>query len=135
MCQTLCVVLVVLSPLVCAASDPKIGDRVFLKPDAEAIMNGKKNDVATIPVPATVMEVKGEKVFLGKAWVGISDVTTDVVALEYYSQAVQKEPKNSRFWLSRGLVLEHYRQPENIVIGDGLRRSRPLATCFQQPHR
>lgn len=118
------ITLVVLSPLVLTAADLKIGDKVFLKPDAEATIDETKVDIKTIPIPATVVEVKGERVSLGKAWVRKSDVMTDVEALEYYVKAIQNEPANPRLWLSRGLVLEHYRQPDNLIINDP--RNNPL---------
>ena len=103
---------------------PKIGDRVFLKTDAEAMIDETKVDIKTISFPATIVEIKADKVLLRKAldpkndvraWVRKSDVMMEDEALDYYSKQIQKEPTNPRFWLCRGLIWREKGKPKDAI--------------------
>ncbi len=98
------VVVWALSPLVLSAADPMVGDKVFLKPTAALTRDELPIDVKTMPVPAIVTEVQGERLMLGKVGAQRSDVLTADEALQFYNDRIQADATNSESWAVRGVV-------------------------------
>jgi tetratricopeptide (TPR) repeat protein len=101
--------------MVSKAADVNVGDKVFVKPDAEATKDGMKVDFKEVPIPAEIKGIRGDTLMLGEAWVPTREIKCWVKrrevmnadeALNYYSEQIQKEPTNPRLWLCRGLVWE-----------------------------
>lgn len=68
---------------IAAAQDPWIGREVFLKNDAVIKVGNRIIEPEKIGFPARVGDVKGDWLWLGRAWVRKQDVMTDVnVALD-----------------------------------------------------
>jgi len=88
-------------------ADPWIGKRVFVKPGAEATVEGTRVEINVIPFPANVAGVNGEWLWLQTAWVRKSDIMLAPEALEYYSEQVRLDPMNAGAWFSRAEIYRH----------------------------
>ncbi len=84
------------------AADPWIGQVVFLKNRAHPKVGDQPVDPSQIAFPATVEMVKGNWLWLGRAWVPKDDVLTCRQALEYYSEEVRRNPGAESAWIKRG---------------------------------
>ena len=96
-------------------ADPMIGDQVFWKDEAEAKVGNTVVDIKTIPRPATVEKINGDWLWLGKAWVRKQDVRTTQAALEYYTDAIRKEPSEAIWWLNRGIIWKSKGELDNAL--------------------
>ncbi len=76
-----------------AAADSWLGQRVFWKPGAKAKVGTAEVAIETIPFPATVEEVNGDWLWLGRAWVHKQDVATADQALRLVFHAqIRSQP-------------------------------------------
>jgi len=87
-----------------AAADSWLGQQVFWKPGAKAKVGTAEVAVETIPFPATVEEVNGDWLWLGRAWVQKQDVATADQAMEAYTAQIRSQPKNAVLWTCRGAI-------------------------------
>jgi tetratricopeptide (TPR) repeat protein len=122
--QLIAIALVVFSPLISAAADLKQGDKVFVKPGAEATMNDAKVEIKTIPSAAWILKTKVNLLLISarsvsedriEVWVRKSDVMTTDQALAYYSDKIEKEPANPQAWLCRSRIWTEIHKPTEAL--------------------
>ena len=102
--------LLVLFPTSVFADDTEswIGQKVFYKEGAKAVNDGQEVDLDLVPFPATVEDVNGDSLWVGKAWVKTGDVYTIDQAFDHYSEQIQNDPSASAYhkramvWRSKG---------------------------------
>ncbi|HEX4143567.1 MAG TPA: tetratricopeptide repeat protein [Pirellulales bacterium] len=86
------------------SAEPWLGQKVFWKPGAKAKVGTEEIAIETIAFPATVEEVNGDWLWLGRAWVQKQDVATADQALEAYTTQIRGQPKNAVLWTCRGAI-------------------------------
>jgi len=85
-----------------APRDPLLGTEVFLKDSAIANVGNEVVDkYKVLSWPATVEDVNGGWLWLGRAWVRRTDVMNLEQAFDYYVEEVRNNPKSARAWWSR----------------------------------
>lgn len=92
--RLIAICLLAIAPFSSLAADHELGDSVFLKDGAEAKNGDEIIDAKLIPIPATMEDIDGDMLSLGKGWVRNSDIMTADEALEFYNDKIQKEPHN-----------------------------------------
>jgi tetratricopeptide (TPR) repeat protein len=95
--------------------NPWIGKRVFWKEGAVAKVGSKTFDVEKLDYPATVREVQGDWLWLGRAWVQKKDVMETEEALEHFSERIRLNPSNSHYWSNRASVWREKAEIENVI--------------------
>ena len=99
-----------------AAADPWLGKRVFIKDTAEARIGDMVVDkYVVLTFPATVEEVNGDSLRLGRAWVLKSDVMDVAEALDYCADLVRREPTNAGAWCRRADCWNEKGELENAI--------------------
>ena len=98
-----------------SAAEIWIGQRVFAKDGATARAGVKEGDpqvdLDLIPWPAKVEDENGDFLWIGRAWLHRSEVTTIDQALDYYSDQIRSSATASAFchrgcvWLAKGGIL------------------------------
>jgi tetratricopeptide (TPR) repeat protein len=112
---TIVALLVAFAPLTSIATDPVVGDRVFVKAGAVAKNGDAVVDIELISFPATVEDIDGELLWLARAWVRKSDVMSVDEALAAYSETVMREPSNVSAWRNRAYVWLVKNQPDKAM--------------------
>lgn len=100
--NSMSILLLVLAAHDLMAGELRIGQKVFVKPDAEATIEGTKIKAETIRFPCAVFEIRGEKVLLGRISVQRADVMTADEAAEFFNEQIRKEPEESMHFVNRG---------------------------------
>lgn len=90
-----------------AQDDTWTGELVFLKNEAVAKVGEVVIDKNLLDFPAMVKEVKGDWVWLGRAWVKKSDCLKQDEALVYFTEAVRRNPKSSEAYRRRAACLRN----------------------------
>ena len=81
---------------------------VFYKENANRRTMPRRVALELIPFPATVEDVNGDLLWIGRAWIGKSDVYTVDQAFEHYSEQILNEPsalayhKRAAVWQQKG---------------------------------
>ncbi|MGC4001652.1 MAG: tetratricopeptide repeat protein [Pirellulales bacterium] len=84
------------------AADPLIGTEVYFKNNAVAKVGTNVVDVfKMVAFPATVEDVNGEWLWLGRAWVRKRDVMDLPTAFDYYIDEVRRNPRSANAWYCR----------------------------------
>lgn len=84
-----------------ARRDPYYGLKVYWKDDAVAKVGKTTVDVEKLAWPASVGDVQGEWLWLGRAWVRKRDVRTLEENLDFWVEEVRRKPSSARAWLAR----------------------------------
>jgi tetratricopeptide (TPR) repeat protein len=108
-------VLVVLSSLAVFAADPWIGKEVFWKSGAKAKVGDSDSNIQLVPVPAKVGDVKGDWLWLGRAWVRKDDVLVSAQALGYYTDQIREKPLAAQNWNNRGAMWNNRGEFDNAL--------------------
>jgi tetratricopeptide (TPR) repeat protein len=95
--------------------DPWLGKRVFIKDGAVAKVGYDTIDWSKISFPATVRDVSGDWLWLGRAWVQKKDVMETQEALEFYSEKIRLNPSSSWSWNARAAVWNEKGEIENAI--------------------
>ena len=91
-------------PMISTAADSVVGQRIFVKEDAEAWVGEVAIDQELIPSTAVVEEVDGDKLLVGRVWVRRSSVLSLPEALAFYNDQVRAEPAKASGWQRRSVV-------------------------------
>lgn len=79
-----------------------LGEQVFWKDAAKAKVADEEIDkYKLLPWPAAVQDVRGEWLWLGRAWIKRADVMQLDEALDFYQAEVRRNPKSARAWSRR----------------------------------
>ncbi|MEZ6123966.1 MAG: tetratricopeptide repeat protein [Planctomycetaceae bacterium] len=85
-----------------AQRDPLLGTRVFWKDGGVAKVGSVVVDLSkNVPWPATVEDVQGDWLWLGRAWMRRSDVMTLNEAFDHYVDEVRRNPGSAQAWRRR----------------------------------
>ena len=96
--------------------DPMLGKKVFFKDEAIAMVASTIIDkYKYVTWPAQVEEVIGEWLWLSRAWVRKEDVMELDEALDYFTEKVHGDPKDSRAWSNRGACWRFKGELQNAV--------------------
>jgi tetratricopeptide (TPR) repeat protein len=95
--------------------DPWIGKRVFWKEGAVAKVGDEIFDVEKLDYPATVEDVHGDLLWLGRAWVQKKDVMDTQEALDHFSERIRLNPSNSHYWSNRASVWREKGEIEKVI--------------------
>ncbi|MBN8599679.1 MAG: tetratricopeptide repeat protein [Planctomycetes bacterium] len=116
MCRLILLIFALLPAVAIAqARDSWIGKRVFWKEGAVAKVGDEIFDVEKIDYPATVEDVHGDLLWLGRAWVQKKDVMDTEEALDHFSERIRLNPSNSHYWSNRASVWREKGEIENVI--------------------
>ncbi|MBA4105201.1 MAG: hypothetical protein C0485_05535 [Pirellula sp.] len=114
----------------------EIGQRVFIKPDVEVIIDGRLvslDDLAAIqPDPATVGKVLNGTLWLGGLWVRESDVMSIEAARQFYTAEIKRNPESASAYVRRGQVRIEERNLDLAVndFNEAVRLDPKFATAY-----
>jgi len=108
-------ILVAFSSLAAFAAEPWIGKEVFCKNGAKAKVGDGEINLQLVPVPATVGDVKGDWLWLGRAWVHKDDVFLPEQALGYCTDQIRENPSAAQNWNNRGAVWNNRGEFDNAI--------------------
>ena len=97
-------VLVAFFSLEVFAADPWIGKEVYCKNGAKAGVGGSQINIEVLASPATVGKVKGDWLWLGRAWVHRNDVFLPEQAQGYFTDQIRENPSSAQNWNNRGAL-------------------------------
>jgi Tfp pilus assembly protein PilF len=125
-------VLVALSSLAAFAADPWIGKDVFWKSGAKAKVADGEINIHLVPVPATVGDVQGDWLWLGRAWVRKDDVFLPEQALGYYTDQIRENPSAAQNWNNRGAVWNNRGEFDNALrdLAQAIRLDPTFASAY-----
>jgi tetratricopeptide (TPR) repeat protein len=125
-------VLVAFSSLAVFAADPWIGKEVYFKSGAKAKMGDSEINIQLLPVPATVGDVKGDWLSIGRAWVHKDDVFLPEQALDYWADQIRKKPSAAHNWNNRGAVWNDSGEFENAIkdLTEAIRLNPEFAPAY-----
>ncbi len=112
---TLAALLVAISCSVASAADPWIGKSVFWKNEAKAKVGNREVNIELLPFPSIIEDVKGEWLWMGRAWVNKRDVLLPEQALDYYSAQIRMNPSSAIAWGYRGSVWQEKGELDNAI--------------------
>ncbi len=107
-------VLLLFSASAMSAADPWLGTKVFKKRGSQPKVGNRTVDSAVVLFPATVSEVNGEWLWVGRAWIRKTDVLTVEQALDYYTDEIRREPSGAAF-NARGNVWQEKGELDNAI--------------------
>ena len=128
----LSIVLVAFSSLAIFAADPWIGKEVYWKNGAKAKLGDSEIDIQLVPLPATVRDVDGDWLWLGRAWVHQDDVFLPEQALDYWADQIRKKPSAAQNWNIRGGVWNDRGKFENAIkdLTEAIRLNPEFAAAY-----
>ena len=125
-------ILVASSSLAAFAVDPGIGQEVFCKNGAKAKVGDFEISIQHLQFPATVGEVNGDWLWLGRAWVRKDDVFLPEQALGYYTDQIREKPSAAQNWSNRGAVWNHRGEFDNALrdLTEAIRLDPTFASAY-----
>ncbi|MFN7877485.1 MAG: hypothetical protein ACK5PB_19350 [Pirellula sp.] len=104
--------------------DPWLGKRVFIKDGAVAKVGNDTIDWSKISCPATVRDVSGDWLWLGRACVQKKDLMDIQQALNFYTERIRLSPSDAVSWQNRASVWLEKGDIENAIKEAGELSSR-----------
>jgi tetratricopeptide (TPR) repeat protein len=110
------------------------GKLVFLKEVAVPRIESVKIDRARVPMPAMVQEVRGDWLWVERAWVQRSEVRDVDQAFDDYTERILTEPFEAAGWVSRAAVWRAKEEFENALndAGEALKVRPHLAWAYYE---
>jgi tetratricopeptide (TPR) repeat protein len=114
--------------------DPLIGQLVFCKDSAVAKVGGQVVDeFEVLTWPATVGDVNGDWLWLGRAWVRRSEVMSPQEAFDYCVEEVRRNPKSAIAWRRRAVCWKERGELDNAIrdYDEAIRLDPKYALAYQ----